>query len=157
MKEYKVKVKAKVRAASFKHLMELQNNHSKMDNINYSEFKLSNYMRNPLFDYESTTTLFSLRTRTVRGIKNDFRGMYVDIMCPLGCTNTDTIPHILECVPLQQSMISQNVAKDKAKYEDIFSPDVIEQKQVTELFIQLLEIGERILNSPPVAVTGPMH
>ena len=64
-KEYKVKVKAKVRAASFKHLMELKTNHSKMDNINYSEFKLSNYMRSPLFDYKSTTTLFSLRTRTV--------------------------------------------------------------------------------------------
>ena len=58
-------------------------------------------------------------------------------------------------------MISQNVAIDIAKYEDIFSPesepDVSQQKNVTELFIQLLEIRERILNSPPVAVTGPMH
>ena len=54
-------------------------------------------------------------------------------------------------------MISQNVAKDIAKYEDIFSPDVIKQKQVTELFFQLLEIQERILNTPAVAVTGPVH
>ena len=73
------------------------------------------------------------------------------------CADTDTIPHILECAPLQQSMISQNVTIDTAKYEDIFSPDVSKQKHVTELFIQLLEIRERILNSPPVAVTGPVH
>ena len=54
-------------------------------------------------------------------------------------------------------MNSQDIANNAVKYEDIFSPDLIKQKQVTELYIQLLEIRDRLINSPPVAQTGPVH
>ena len=67
------------------------------------------------------------------------------------------IPHILSCSALQQNMNSQDIANNAVKYEDIFSPDLIKQKQVTELYIQLLEIRDRLINSPPVAQTGPVH
>ena len=155
--EYKAKVKSKVRIASFNYLMQLKTNHTKMDGLNYHKLEMTNYLRSPLFNSDSLCTLFSLRTRTVRGIKNDFRGMYADVLCPLGCDKTDTIPHILECISLQQNMNSQDIVNSTVKYEDIFSPEVIKQKQVTELYIQLLEIRDRLMNSPPVAQTGPVH
>jgi hypothetical protein len=155
--EYKAKVKAKIRIASFNYLMEIKRSHSKMDGINYRKFEIANHLRSPLFNTDSLSTLFALRTRTVRGVKNDFRGMYTDASCPLGCNEIDTIPHILSCSALQQNMNSQDIANNAVKYEDIFSPDLIKQKQVTELYIQLLEIRDRLINSPPVAQTGPVH
>ena len=43
----------------------------------------------------------------------------------------------------------------KVKYEDIFSEDVNKQKQVTQLFENLLEIRNNILNSLLMTSTGP--
>ena len=101
--------------------------------------------------------LLSLRTRTVRGIRNDFRGMYQDVLCPLGCGDTDTLSNILTCQLLKTNMTSSNIATDTIQYSDVFSTDVVKQKQVTEAYSQLLEIREKLLNSLPVANTGPVH
>ena len=54
-------------------------------------------------------------------------------------------------------MITNNVAIDAVKYEDIFSPDVVKQRQATELFTQCLEKRDNLQNSPPAALTGPLH
>ena len=43
------------------------------------------------------------------------------------------------------------------KYEDIYANNPKKQKQVTELYRQLLNIREQIMNSQPEAVTGPLH
>jgi hypothetical protein len=65
--EYKAKVIAKVRIASFNYVMQLKRSHSKMDGLNYSKFKIANYLRSPLFN-----TIFALRTtRSVRGVKTE--------------------------------------------------------------------------------------
>ena len=40
---------------------------------------------------------------------------------------------------------------------DVYSSDVAKQKQVTEAYIQLLEIRDRLLNGLPVANTGPVR
>ena len=64
--EYKAKVKAKIRIASFNYLMEIKRSHSKMDGINYRKFEIANHLRSPLFNTDSLSTLFALRTRTVR-------------------------------------------------------------------------------------------
>ena len=82
-KAFKAKVKSKVRNAALKNLIEQKVSHSKMDNIEYGKLLLQEYLKSPLFDSESCRMLMALRTRTVRGIKSDFRGMFLD--CPLGC------------------------------------------------------------------------
>ena len=64
-----------------------------MKGITYSQFKKANY----LFNSENRTLLLALRTRTVNGIKNDFKGHYSDIMCPLKCGEDDILHHILDC------------------------------------------------------------
>ena len=77
--------------------------------------------------------LMALRTRTVRGVKNDFRVMFADVLCPLGCGNSDTLEHILTCSVLQNKLNSEYILTDKVKFEDIYSPDVKKQRQITEL------------------------
>ena len=54
-------------------------------------------------------------------------------------------------------MTSSSIATDTIQYSDVFSTDVVKQKQVTEAYSQLLEIREKLLNSLPVANTGPVH
>ena len=88
-------VKEKVLRASFSYLINLQKTHSKMKNIHYEKFEMSNYLNSPLFSRNSRTLLLGLRTRTVRGIKCDFPGIYKDRVCPVGCGEEDNLQNIL--------------------------------------------------------------
>ena len=156
---YKSKVKQKVKEAGFTYLKKLKTSHSKMENLNYENLELSQYMKSPMFDHQSVKMLLALRTRTVRNIKNDFRGMFQDVLCPLGCSHTDTIPNILICPAIRAHIQTNETARGTIKYDDIFSTDVIKQKQVTALYTMCLEIRETLLQSSPVAaiITGPVH
>ena len=134
----------------------MKHTHSKMEALKYYEPELQSYLVSPMFNHESRNLLFRLRTRTVSGIKSDFKGLYTDISCPLSCGDTDTLSHILTCTALTSQHKSSNISQNKAKYEDIYSSDVQKQKQVTELFNQMLQIRNQIL-SQPVVLTGPLH
>ena len=154
---FKKIVKSKIRQAAFQHLESLKQQHSKMDGIRYEKFAKAEYLSSPLFNCESRKLLLALRTRTVNGIKNDFRGMYPDVTCPLQCGEDDTLQHILECVILKSHHTNNMLSYGDMKYQDVFSADVVKQKQVTELYRQLLDVRTNLLDSPPVAVTGPLH
>ena len=82
--------------------------------------------------------LYALRTRTVQGIRSDFGQMYADHSCPLGCGDKDSIPNILKCSVLRNKLQSDSITKNYLNYEDIFSNDVMKQKEITELYTQLL-------------------
>ena len=81
---------------------------------------------------------------------NDFRGMFNDIECPLGCGNIDTIQNVLICPVLYNYMRNNSITTSKVEYEDIFSDDVIKQKQITQLYVNLMTIREKLLKSMPV-------
>ena len=158
MEQYKNTVKRKVREAAFRYLNELKADHSKMKNLEYKKFELAKYLNSPVFDHQSAQLLLALRTRTVNGIKTDFRSMYADVNCPLGCNHTDTIPNVLTCPVIQTQVQTSDMALGDVKYEDIFSNDTVKQKQVTAMYRKYLEIRETLRNSSPAAITaGPMH
>ena len=90
---FKAVVKVKVKAGAFKYLQTLKNNHSKMNAVKYYKPELQSYLVSPIFNHESRNLLFRLRTRTVSGIKSDFKGLYTDISCPLECGDTDNLSH----------------------------------------------------------------
>lgn len=79
---YKDKIKTKIREAGMKHLKQMKSKHSKMENLKYDNLEMAQYLKSPLFDFQSVQMLLALRTRTVRGIKNDFRSMFQDVICP---------------------------------------------------------------------------
>ena len=135
----------------------MQKKHSKMQLIIYKTFKLQDYLCSPVFNNESRNLLFRLRTRTINGIRSDFKGIYSDTRCPLGCGQDDSIPHLLSCTVLGRHHKSTNISLCNMKYEDIFSEDVRRQKSITEMFRQLLEIRNVILSQPVAHTTGPMH
>ena len=150
-------VKQKIRKASFQYLSNLKANHSKMSGITYKTNEISSYLKSPLFNSVSRKLLLALRTRTVEGLRADFKGMYPDTTCPLGCGQEDTLPNILTCSVLKLQHTSNDITGRNIKYEDVFSHDVVTQKQVTELYSQLLDVRTKLMESQPVALTGPVH
>ena len=150
-------VKNNTKEAAFKYLQSLKESHSKLDGLEYSNFEKASYLSSPLFRSEDMRLLLGLRTRTVNGIRNDFRGMYADNMCPLNCGEVDTLPHILQCSVIKLHHTNSMLAQGDITYQDIFSSNVVRQKQVTELYRQLLDIRIDLLDSQPVAVTGPVQ
>ena len=154
--QFKKIVLSHVRTAALKYLKQLQEKHSKLDGIKYDKLELQNYLTSPLFNNESRNLLVRLRTRTVSGVRSDFGGLYADTNCPLGCGERDTIPNILRCNILLKYYTSSEISIGSAKYEDIFSQDVLKQKQVTELYRQLLQIRNQLI-SQPETITGPVH
>ena len=115
---FKKIVKSKIRQAAFQHLESLKQQHSKMDGIRYEKFAKAEYLSSPLFNCESRKLLLALRTRAVNGIRNDFRGRYPDIKCPLMCDKNDTLQHILECVILKSHHTNNMIWYGDIQYQD---------------------------------------
>ena len=133
MKKAKFKkiVQEKTKLAAFNYLMSQKEGHSKMDGISYRNFEKAYYLNSPIFDSESSQLLLALRTRTVRGIKNDFRGMFTDIKCPLMCGEDDMITHILECPVLLSQHTSSEISENaNIRYQDVFSSDLSKMKAI---------------------------
>ena len=125
-----------------------------MKDIKYNKLKLQEYLNSLLFGTETSQLLLALRTRTVRGIKADFKGMFQDILCPLGCGNTDTLQNVLSCTVIQKHFRSNEITTNGVVYEDVYSTDVQKQKQVADLYTKLLDVRENHINNP-VDQTGP--
>ena len=155
--QFKLLVKRKINIVAMDYLKEKQQSHSKVREIAYPMLETAQYLRSPLFDAQSIELLFSLRTRTVRGIRNDFKGMFTDHSCPLACGDVDTLQNVLSCNILQSHVKNNTLASELINYEDLFNNDVRTQRQVTELYSQLLTIREQLLDSSPVTETGPVH
>ena len=103
--------------AAFLFLKTLKETHSKMKNIEYDSFDIASYLSSPIFNNKNRTLLLALRTRTVQGIRNDFRGLYPSNVCPLECGEKDTIENILTCSVLKNYHRSNEATTTIIKYE----------------------------------------
>ena len=128
----KIIVKNKIKDAALNYLNEVKRKHSKMQSLSYETYQLQEYLHSPLFNNESRNLLFRLRTRTVHGIRCDFKGMYSDTSCPVGCGQSDTLQHIITCVVLKSFYRSTDISICDTKYEDIFSDNIKKQKSITK-------------------------
>ena len=76
-------------------------------------------------------------------------------------TNETFIPNILilTCPVIIAHTESNDTAIGPVQYEDIFSSDIVKQKQVTTMYKKHLDIRENIQNNslPVAALNGPMH
>ena len=128
-----------------------------MSGLVYKKLEKAAYLDSPLFSHGNVKLLLALRTRTVKEIKNDFRGMYQDNLCPMSCDSPDTLQHVLECQELQQYHTSQDVSTSGIRYTDVFWDNITKQKQATQLYSELLAIRDRITNNNQPEMSGPVH
>ena len=69
--KFKSLVKNRIEKSAAKHLIELQNSHSKSENLDFKGFKPSEYLMSKNLTSEEVKTLFQLRTRMVQ-VKGNF-------------------------------------------------------------------------------------
>ena len=142
---YKKSVKIKIRKAALKYLNDLKNSHTKIKHIKYETLKLQDYLKSPMFSNTDVNTLFALRSRMIK-CKVNFKNKYQNsnLKCQF-CTSErdDNQEHMLGCKKLGKYLKRKTVTKDKIEYQDIFG-NVEKQKQITQIFIELLEIRKNL-------------
>ena len=62
-------IKENIYKMTFEDLKEIQKSHSKIKNIEYTEFKRQEYMNNEKLSYDEASLVFALRSRTVKDIQ----------------------------------------------------------------------------------------
>ena len=136
-----------------KQLKGLQSNHEKVKHINYNSLAIQSYLKSHM-NNEHKALLFSLRSHTVRKIKDNFHTFYkADLLCPICEICIDSQKHIMECVQLLSHIPD---IKKHIKYDHIYG-NIDQQIEVTAYMYQLLEVREQILEDglPGPNNTGP--
>ena len=153
---FKKEVKKKTKVAAFNYLKSLQAQHSKIKDIQYPCFDTQKYMTSQMFTNREVNLLHALRSRSVN-VKCNFSFKYKeDLSCPLGCVASDSQSHILDCTFLNKYLKTREAASSKVRYEDIFG-DLLKQKVVTNIFMQLFKIRESLLDNNLRCKTAPSN
>ena len=136
-------IKEKVYKKTFEDLKDVQKTHSKIKNIEYTEFKRQGYMNNTKMSFDEKSLLFKLRSRTVIDIKCNIKTFSQnDKMCPLCMKSEDTQEHCMECPKLKTC---QNQLGNHSQYNHIFSTCELEQKAIAALFLYILETRQLLI------------
>ena len=81
----------------------------------------------------------------MRGIRTDFGDMFPIKVCPLpGCEEQDSLPHLQDCLVLRDLVPWE---EGEASYEMVFSENLEEQKEASDLYGRLIEAREEIIEA----------
>ena len=109
-------------------------------------------MCSPKLKIKQISTLFALRSRTVKGVKSNFKTHYKDnLICHLCQNHEDTQEHSIECEIIKTH---NNDLKQHIKYEHIFG-DEEQQVQAAQYLHHLLTIRANLLEEDPALEAGP--
>ena len=100
-------------------------------------------MTSPIFTNDEVNLLHALRSRSTE-CKVNYKQKYVgsNLLCSLCKIADEDQKHLLTCKV--QNIKSDEITKEKVKYEDIFSSDVQKQKVITVLYQELFKIRENL-------------
>ena len=97
--DFKSFIKKKIRNTAFQYLEKIKGEHSKVRENKYVNFdKPQQYLTSKLFSNKQCAILFALKSKTIRGIRDNFGNMYSDNdLCPVCERCTDTQNHLIQC------------------------------------------------------------
>ena len=154
-KHFKEIVKESVKKKAFDDLIKLNKTHSKMDNLNYDQLKIQNYLKtDSKMTNDEKQLLFRMRTR-MTDVKLNFKNKYVDHLCLLGQIEEESQSHLMECLILKDKCeaLKENM---EVEYKDIFKNNTKQQKAIKLLrdrpeIPQVLSVfpKEKQLQTPP--------
>ena len=121
--------KIKAKEYTLKYLLKLKGKHSKVDNLNYSELKLQNYLKDP-----ESKNLYRYRTRSAR-YKENMKSSYTatSLACPLCQVQPDSQPHSLQCTEVKTK------TKVEGRYLDIIGEDI--HSDISKTLLRISKIG----------------
>ena len=114
---------------------------------------MQQYMKSPIFTEAESILLLVLRTRTVRGIRADFPGMFPSRECPMvGCGEEDTLPHLLTCTVLLEHSEEERSRVCRVEVEHLYSGTLGQQLEATKVFGLLLTTRAQMEEGTPAAL-----
>ena len=157
---YKRYIKSKVRYAAFEELMSMLDNHKKVKHIKYvNSGRPQAYLTSKDFSDLECQVLTMLRSRTVRGVRMNFNGMYGgETMCPLCHEEPDTQEHIMTCHKILEK--EPELRNKNYQPNDIFGK-VNDQKKIVLAYIKALKVRDSMISNenehslPGLHNTGP--
>ena len=164
-KKFKKFVKDKVRSAALEYLKKVQQNHSKVRHIKYTQLKPQAYLKSSAFTNDDVKLIFALRTRMSEDFKANFSNKYFgNIFCPLSCKDQngqlspDSQQHLLDC-DIDRYIDAETLRKkQQINYNDLFCESIQKMKNMISIYKILMEVKKNITEqNPPVDWTGPWH
>ena len=112
---FKHLVRIKAKEYALKYLLNMKQEHSKMDDLVYNELKLQPYLKAKNIPVHEAKNLFKYRVK-VANFKENYRERYKDTVtvCPLCTIHLDTQAHALQCPEIKAKI------KIEGNYHDIF-------------------------------------
>ena len=131
---FKRLVKLKTKEYTLDHLLKIKEKHSKMDNLEYIELKLQNYLKDVNITVQEAKNLYRFRTRAAKFRENMKNSYNVSIACPLCHVQPDTQVHSLKC-PVVRTKVDV-----KGNYSDIFLEDI--PSDISKTLSEITEVRE---------------
>ena len=131
---FKKYVKTKVKEKAFKYLKDLQNSHSKSQNIQYKEVKLQEYLKPASsMTIKEKSFIFMARSRML-DVKCNFKIGKSDLLCRKCGIENESQKHILSCKALQDnSLINSDYSPS---YEDIFGSNIDKIELIGQILME---------------------
>ena len=123
-------LKIKTKEYALNHLLEMKSEHTKMDDLMYSELKMQKYLKSEEIPVNEAQNLFRHRVRVAQ-FKENFGEKYMNKTCPLCSLHLDTQVHAMQCEIVKSQITIEG------KYSDIFK-----QKIPTNISRTLLKISK---------------
>lgn len=141
---YKLYIKQKVREAAFEQLNNTKESHTKVKHNKYDNlFQPQDYIKSHIFNDQEKSLLFAMRSRTVRGLKDNFPYLQYggDTTCPLCQDHRDSQEGVLSCKKLKNLV----PVPASVTYGHIYG-NMDEQKGLVEVFARLLGVRDQLLS-----------
>ena len=98
-------------------MLNLKSEHSKLDNLMYSELKLQKYLKSDDIPVHEAKNLFRYRVRMAE-FKENYGNKYENKVCPLCTIHMDTQAHAVQCNKVKESISVEG------NYNDIFKEKI---------------------------------
>ena len=104
-------VKRQSKQFAFENLTAVKDTHSKMENIEYSELMMQDYMKSSNIKLQEALTLFKFRTR-MADFGENFRAGTTEVLCPLCSKELDNQSHSFHCKYILDEIVVKGNLKE---------------------------------------------
>ena len=116
--------------------------HSKMDNLEYTEIKLQDYMKSPNLRMEEALNIFKFRMRMAEFGEN-FRAGADYVFCPLCSKDEKTIKELDNQAHSFQCNVIRKEIEVKGELIKVYNGDI--SKEVAETITKIINIRKKLL------------
>ena len=128
-------VKIKSKEYALEQLLKLKLKHSKMENLEYTDLNLQNYLSDDSITVQEAKNLFKFRTRVAKFYANMKNNHELSQACPFCKVQDDTQEHSVQCNVVKTKI---NV---KGNYRDIFLDDI--PVEIARTLMEITKLREK--------------